>query len=359
LRIFKTMSALGVFSMEPNTTARISVVPVTLTPELLRTLEEMIKFGGGTAVKFETRGGQIILPGHQAADFSLCQAKAPLPTILKEIGQRVEVLRPVSTAITVESWRKETVSGSESRNLKRKFLDSKSETRTTVNSSVTHDRMSVKDITSSEEKSSKKSVETTTPESGYGTDLSSRLGEFEEEEKVQDADELSEATPFKPKRRRDDLPAPLLRRKPDNTPSSKLKAPPPPSSLKENAKMSISIPRKRLMCYPNVDTSFLKKYPPLQNERDRKEYEVMYKKCYHKDYIPLYNKLEQRAKEWRRLDACLRDTSNDADNIKAKMEKISRESQADKDVPYWKYLHEKLAHIKRMGAEWDLKQVPT
>jgi len=355
------MSALGVISMEPNTTARISVVPVTLTPELLRTLEEMIKIGGGAAVKFDTkgRGGQLILPGHQTADFSLGQAKAPLPSILKEIGQRAEVLRPVSTAITVDSYRKETVNGSESRNLKRKFLDSKGETRTTANSSVTHGKMNVKDITSSEEKSNKKSVETTTPESGYGTDLSSRLGEFEEEEKVQDADELSEETPFKPKRRRDDLPAPLLRRKPGHIPSSRSKAPPPTtSSLKENAKMSISIPRKRLMCYPNVDTSFLKKYPPLQNERDRKEYEVMYKKCYHKDYIPLYNKLEQRANEWRRLDACLRDTSNDAVDIKAKMEKISRESQADKDVPYWKYLHEKLAHIKRMGAEWDLKQVP-
>jgi len=348
--------------MEPNTGSRISVVPVTLTPELLRTLEEMIKIGGGAAVKFDTkgRGGQLILPGHQTADFSLGQAKAPLPSILKEIGQRAEVLRPVSTAITVDSYRKETVNGSESRNLKRKYLDSKGETRTSANSSVAHGKMNVKDITSGngEEKLTKKAVETTTPESGYGTDLSTRLGEFEEEEKVQDADELSEETPFKPKRRRDDPPAPLLRQKPGHRPSSGSKAPPPASSLKENVKMSISIPRKRLMCYPNVDTSFLKKYPPLQNERDRKGYEVMYKKCYHEDYIPLYNKLKQRANEWRRLDACLRDTSNNAVDIKTKMEKISRESQADKDVPYWKYLHEKLSHIKRMGAEWDLKQVP-
>jgi len=348
--------------MEPNTGSRISVVPVTLTPELLRTLEEMIKIGGGAAVKFDTkgRGGQLILPGHQTADFSLGQAKAPLPSILKEIGQRAEVLRPVSTAITVDSYRKETVNGSESRNLKRKYLDSKGETRTSANSSVAHGKMNVKDITSGngEEKLTKKAVETTTPESGYGTDLSTRLGEFEEEEKVQDADELSEETPFKPKRRRDDLPAPLLRGKPGHRPSSLSKAPPPASSLKENVQMCISIPRKRLMCYPNVDTSFLKKYPPLQNERDRKGYEVMYKKCYHEDYIPLYNKLKQRANEWRRLDACLRDTSNNAVDIKTKMEKISRESQADKDVPYWKYLHEKLSHIKRMGAEWDLKQVP-
>jgi len=348
--------------MEPINRARLSVIPVTLTPELLRTLEEMIKIGGGAAVRFDTkgRGGQLILPGSQPADFSLGQAKAPLPTILKEIGQRVEVLRPVGTAITVDSFRKETVNGSESRNLKRKYLDCKGETRTSANSSFAHGKMNVKDITSgtSEEKSSKKAVETTTPESGYGTDLSTRLGEFEEEEKVQDADELSEETPFKPKRRRDDLAAPLLKGKPGHRPSLGSKPPPPASSLKENVKMSISIPRKRLMCYPNVDTSFLKKYPPLQNERDRKEYEVMYKKCYHKDYIPLYNKLKQRANEWRRLDACLRDTSNDAVDIKTKMEKISRESQADKDVPYWKYLHEKLSHIKRMGAEWDLKQVP-
>ena len=348
--------------MEPKTRARISVVPVTLTPELLRTLEEMKKLGGGAAVRFDTkgRGGQLILPGSQAADFSLGQAKAPLPTILKEIGQRVEVLRPVSTVITVDSYRKETVDGSESRNLKRKYLDSKGETRTSANSCVAHGKTNVKDITNGtgEEKSTKKGLETTTPESGYGTDLSTRLGEFEEEEKVQDADELSEETPFKPKRRRDDLPAPLLRGKPGHRPSSLSKAPPPASSLKENVQMCISIPRKRLMCYPNVDTSFLKKYPPLQNERDRKGYEVMYKKCYHEDYIPLYNKLRQRANEWRRLDACLRDTSNNAVDIKTKMEKISRESQADKDVPYWKYLHEKLSHIKRMGAEWDLKQVP-
>jgi len=336
------MSASGVFSMEPNTGARISVVPVTLTPELLRTLEEMIKFGGGAAVKFD-------------AKFSLNQAKAPLPSILKEIGQRVEVVRPVSTAIIVDSYRKETVDGSESRNLKRKFLDSKA-----ANSSATHCKMNVKDITckTSEDKSKKKAVETTTPESGYGTDLSTRLGEFDEEEKVQDADELSEETPFQrgPKRRRDDLPAPLLRGKSGHIPSSK--APPPASSSKENAKMSISIPRKRLMVYPNVDTSFLTKYPPLKNERDRKGYEVIYKTSYHENYIPLYNKIEKRANEWRRLDACLCDTSNDADEIKAKMEKIARESQADKDVPYWKYLHEKLAHIKRMGAEWDWKQVP-
>jgi hypothetical protein len=336
------MSASGVFSMEPKTGARISVVPVTLTPELLRTLEEMIKFGGGADVKFD-------------AKFSLNQAKAPLPSILKEIGQRVEVVRPVSTAIIVDSYRKETVDGSESRNLKRKFLDSKA-----ANSSATHCKMNVKDITSktSEDKSKKKAVETTTPESGYGTDLSTRLGEFDEEEKVQDADELSEETPFQrgPKRRRDDLPAPLLRGKSGHIPSSK--APPPASSSKENAKMSISIPRKRLMVYPNVDTSFLTKYPPLKNERDRKGYEVIYKTSYHENYIPLYNKIEKRANEWRRLDACLCDTSNDADEIKAKMEKIARESQADKDVPYWKYLHEKLAHIKRMGAEWDWKQVP-
>jgi len=349
------MSTSGVFSMEPNTGARISVVPVSLTTELLSTLEEMIKLGGEAAVKFHTKGkgGQIMIGGHQTAEFSLSQAKAPLPSILKEIGQRVEVVRPVDTAIIVDSCRKETADGSESRNLKRKFFDSKTETST--NSSVTHCKM--KDTTSGTSKEKNKSVETTTPESGYGTDLSTRLGEFEEEEKVQDADELSEETPFKAKRRRDDLPAPLLREKPDQIPSSK--APPPASSSKENAKMSISIPRRRLMVYPNVDTSFLKKYPPLKNERDRKGYEEIYTKCFHEVYFPLYNKLDQRAKEWRRLDACLRDTSKDAVDIRAKMEKILRESEADKEnVAYWKYLHEKLAHIKRMGAEWDLKRVP-
>ena len=111
------------------------------------------------------------------------------------------------------------------------------------------------------------------------------------------------------------------------------------------------------MVYPNVDTSFLEKYPPLQNERDRKAYDAIYKKSYHEDYIPIFNKIEKKANEWRRLYASLRDVSNDdiAGNIKAKMENIGRESYADKDVPYYKYLHEKLAHLKRMGQEWHDK----
>ena len=111
------------------------------------------------------------------------------------------------------------------------------------------------------------------------------------------------------------------------------------------------------MFYPNVDTSFFFKYPPLQNERDRKAYEVIYKTSFHKDYVPIRDKLEKRANEYWRLYACLSDTPNDAIalNIKAKLEKMRRESRADKDVPYYKYLHEKLAHIKRMGLEWDLK----
>ena len=101
----------------------------------------------------------------------------------------------------------------------------------------------------------------------------------------------------------------------------------------------------------------MEKYPPLKSERDWKAYEVIYLTAYQKDYAPILNKIEKRANEWRRLDASLRDTSDDAIlvDIKAKMEKIGKESHADKDVPYWKYLHEKLAHIKRMGQEWHLK----
>ena len=345
------MSSFGVYSMDSRAKARISVVPVTLTPDLLRTLEEMKVGNGGAAFTFDRKrlGGQLILPGHQAADFSVNQAKAPLPSILKEIGQRMEVLQTVSFTVAVDFCPQAKVDGTESRSLKRRKSDC--ETRTSVNSFIAPPGLKTKAKCIA-------SGETTTPESGYGTDLSTRLGEFEEEEKVQDADELSEETPFKPKRRRDDLPAPTINQKPGHRPSSRPKAPPPTSSLKENIKMPISIPRKRLMCYPSVDTSFLKKYPPLQNERDRKGYEAEYKKCYHKDYIPLYNKLEQRAKEWRRLNACLDNNVNDTVDIKAQMEMISKESQADKDVPKWKYLHEKLSHIKRMGAEWDLKQVP-
>ena len=211
----------------------------------------------------------------------------------------------------------------------------------------------IKDVTSETSEEKKKSVERTlTPESGYGTDV---MGEFEE--KVENANELSEETPvLKPKRRRDDFkPAPLLREKPDhNIPS---KAPPPPSSVKENAKMSVSILRETVMVYPNVDTSFLEKYPPLKSERDWKAYEVIYLTSYQKDYAPIHTKIENRANEWRRLEASLLDTSDDAiaDDIKAKMEKIGSDSHADKDVPYYKYLHEKLAHLKRMGKEWHLK----
>ena len=71
--------------------------------------------------------------------------------------------------------------------------------------------------------------------------------------------------------------------------------------------------------------------------------------------MPIYNKLEKRASEAKRLEADLSITSDDeiALDIKAKLEKLGTESNADKDVPYFKYLHEKLAHIKRMGREWD------
>jgi len=353
------MAAVGIFPLEPTTKSKVSVVPISLTPELLRTLEEMMRTGGGAAVKFDPKGrsGELIIPGHQPAEFSLTQqAKGPLPNILKEVGNKVEVFRPERSALVVESWQKRAVHSADGRPLKRKHVDSKEHVGLPTIANIPQGQTKAKDAAGkrTEAKSNNKSVETTTPESGYGTDLSTRLGEFEDEEKVQDADELSEATPFITKRRKEDLPAPLPRQKLEKLPS---KAPAPASSSKENAKMLISIPRKRLMVFPNVDTSFLKKYPPLRNERDRRGYKAVYEKCYQESYSPLMNKLEARSKEWKRLDSLLQKNPSNSADIMAKMAKISGDVPAvKKEQAYWKYLHEKLAHIKRMGQEWDLKQ---
>jgi len=343
--------------MEPATKSKVSVVPISLTPELLRTLEEMMRMGRGAAVKFDSKGksGQLIIPGHQPAEFSLSQTKEPLLHILKEAENKVEVFRPANIPSWLIAGKKEPPG----RLLKRKHVDSmKEQAGSSTIANIPQGQMKAKDVTGkkTEAKSNSKSVETTTPESGYGTDLSTRLGEFEEEEKVQDADELSEETPFKPKRSKEDLPlpAPLPRLNLEQEPS---KAPPPASSLKAKPKMLISIPRKRLMVFPNVDTSFLKKYPPLRNERDRRGYKAVYEKCYQESYSPLMKKLEARSKEWKRLDSLLQKNPSNSADIMAKMAKISGDGPAVRqEQAYWKYLHEKLAHIKRMGAEWDLKQ---
>ena len=102
------MAAVGIFPMEPTTKSKVSVVPITLTPELLRTLEEMMRMGRGAAVKFDSKGksGQLIIPGHQPAEFSLSQTKEPLLHILKEAENKVEVFRPSSTSLVVDSWQK-------------------------------------------------------------------------------------------------------------------------------------------------------------------------------------------------------------------------------------------------------------
>lgn len=96
------MAAVGIFPMEPATKSKVSVVPISLTPELLRTLEEMMRMGRGAAVKFDSKGksGQLIIPGHQPAEFSLSQTKEPLPHILKEAENKVEVFRPAN----IPSW---------------------------------------------------------------------------------------------------------------------------------------------------------------------------------------------------------------------------------------------------------------
>merc|ERR1712165_614124 len=218
--------------------------------ELLRTLEEMMRMGGGAAVEFDSKGksGQLIIPGHRPAEFSLSQTKEPLPHILKEAENKVEVFRPVSSSLVVDSWQKGAARGGDGRLLKRKHVDSMKEPEgSSTIATIPQGQMKANDVTGKKTTEAKSnSVETTTPESGYGTDLSTRLGEFEDEEKVQDADELSEETPFKPKRSKEDLPlpAPLPRLNLEQEPS---KAPPPASSLKAKPKMLISIPRKRLM----------------------------------------------------------------------------------------------------------------
>ena len=114
--------------------------------------------------------------------------------------------------------------------------------------------------------------------------------------------------------------------------------------------------QKSLMFYPNVDTSFLTKYPPIQTARDRKCYEALYKKCFLEEYMPKKMKMEKWQDRLILLNAGLEVQFTDEVEIKKEINNIVEKQRTDPDVPHFKYLHEKLAHIKRMGHEWDEKQ---
>ena len=235
----------------------------------------------------------------------------------------------------------------------------------------------------------RKHIDTTTPESGYD---SSRVGDFEEE-KVQDVDELSDETPFKKVKLADETSKSKTNLKyetsftnskhsdkiPFNTnvtvdkfqtktQSQNVRSPKDgfksklQTSFKEN--QIVYNPKKNMMLYPNVDTGFLTKYPPLKRDKDRDAYKAEFDRSY-SIYLALRSRLMLRWDEYSKLDESLQGyksvkelrperTLNRAKAARQRMEQIVMESNQDK--PQYKYLHEKLAHLKRAGAEWDSKQ---
>ena len=112
--------------------------------------------------------------------------------------------------------------------------------------------------------------------------------------------------------------------------------------------------QKSLMFYPNVDLSFLTKYPPIQSARDRKCYQALYTKCYWEEYMPKDKKLQKWNDRLIVLNAGLKEPCTDEVEIKKEMAKIVEKQRTDPDVPHYKYLHEKLAHIKRKIREFDM-----
>ena len=112
--------------------------------------------------------------------------------------------------------------------------------------------------------------------------------------------------------------------------------------------------QKSLMFYPNVDTSFFTKYPPIQTARDRKCYQALYTKCYWEEYMPKDKKLQKWNDRLIVLNAGLEEPCADEVEIKKEMAEIVEKQRTDPDVPHYKYLHEKLAHIKRKIREFDM-----
>jgi hypothetical protein len=339
---------------------RVSRLPVSLPAELLAALEA--SQGGGAMLSLTTCGGLISLPGNRTFSFSMSGASdAGLGTV----GQRT--------------------GGGSSLDKRRVGLDrvkvTSKEEEKRVDTSGPSLKLSekVREERRKEEAVKRKKGETTTPESGYGTGTSSRSGVFEDEEdKVQDADELSDDTPFK--KRKLTKPANLaasreksqhkpvgwkgqgdirLVHKPSESGTKKasvvrkgshlqrLDLPPP------RARPRVRIGRRSLMRYPNVDTSFLSKYPPIRTACDREAYKEVYEESYPL-YMQLHLKLAGRADEFLKMEAALPYTTNPS-GPRAEMSQLLKESRCDEDVPHYKYLHEKLAHIQRLCGEWDLR----
>jgi len=336
--------------LAPEAKPRLSALPVTLTTELVIALEEAAKGGEAPTIQFTKEGGLLSLPGLASAfPFALSSTTEQLPYL----GDRFQAVKPAhkitfSDRLPASRRNEEVRSKLKRRHSSSVHLEPKLDAGVELRS----DGGKV-----ATEKSTRTSISPS--ESGYSTSscTSSRLSDFEEEEKVQDPDELSNSTPFKKRRKQTDKTVPaknVEHNKLSQAPRSRLKLNLPPPWKEDTPKKSlVSIPRKSLMIYPNVDTSFVSKYPPLKNSRDRKGYKVIFEEAY-PEYCKLHEAVLTRATEWTKLETLLASSPKDL-NLWRKMERIGKESQSHKDVPKYKYLHEKLAHLKRMCAEWDLK----
>ena len=359
----------GTFSLDTAPRARTSCLPVSLPAALLRGLEE----GGRAKLELTGEGGMLRLVtregGQETYRFSIVRSATSLPYVLREDGRKLETLHATERLQFCETTDSRTggqVDGVKAE-LKKEQVKQKeivgSEEKVKQELKVKQEQRMKQD-----KKGEKRKVgDTTTPESGYGTGNSSRMSEFEDDEKLEESDELSDQTPFK--RRKSNQPAETLPRRSDsditivnitkNKDSVKKKLRlnlPPPACKSENKVVTIS--RTRLLLFPNVDTSFLKKYPPIKSKKDREAYKEEFEKTY-SVYLEMEKKMLENFEEWKRLHALLAlppSPLRNPETIQKKLDQNVLASKKHKDVPKFEYFYEKLRHLKRVCAEWDMKQ---
>jgi len=394
---------LGSFSLCPATTSgRFSALPVALTDDVIAALTDIIE--KKLQIELTEEGGIIKLKRNKTErveelKFTFSET-FPSSTVLKQTGRSLESLvvqdesNAVKTGLKVNERMKsgeenhvlkvnERMNSSENHVLKLNERMNSSENHAfKVNDGIKSDDRNHKSefgkaISGEGQNSAKEKVRqkrkhsVETPESGYGTGSSSRLGEFEEEDKLQDVDELSDETPFK--KCKPPKPSSHSKNQHEHSRAGQHVTQPgqrtlahsrekkavakdlkrlhlPPPQKKSSPAKNVSTNLTNIMHYPNVDTSFLFKYPPIKTSKDRDAYKVEFEKTY-STYRDLEKKLGDRMEEWKRLRIIFDETG--AEEVGRKMLQLRDESDKDSAVPHYKYIYEKLCHLKRACSEWD------
>jgi len=316
---------------------RVTALPIILSDHMVTTLENLINRGekNGVTLQFTGDGAGVISIQNNSdslSNFSFNLANTSPITVLKENGKSLVPLKSTSTECL-------------------KITDHKVIGPTNVQT-VKRDHNVKKEIIEDTKK-----LPETTPESGYGTGTYNRLFESDDEEKQEDVNELSATTPYTNTKSRLWKPVDQFGKNTKNNDSDNCKHPTKSVNYSSPHKrkiplQEIEIKRARLMQYPNVDKSFLAKYPPIQSRKDRLAYNMLFNRSY-KDYLRIHKKLTERCNGWDRLNS---DQTPKTTLVRERMNQLTLEGRKDKDVPEFKYMHEKLTHLKRLCAEWDLRR---